>query len=88
MTDTDAETGIVDVTFDIRKGDKVKINRISISGNDPTYDKVIRREIPINEGDLYSGTAIDDSRMRLQRLGFFEEVNISTPKAETLESLT
>ena len=53
LTDTDAETGIVDVTFDIRKGDKVKINRISISGNDPTYDKVIRRDSDKRGGSLF-----------------------------------
>ena len=40
LTETDPETGIVDVTFDIQRGEKVRINRIDISGNDPTWDKV------------------------------------------------
>ena len=81
VTDTDLEAGVVDITFDIQKGNKVKIGRIDISGNDPTFDKVVRREIPINEGDLYSGTGIEESRQRLNRLGFFEIVEISTPRS-------
>lgn len=81
LTETDSETGIVDVTFDIQRGEKVRINRIDISGNDPTWDKVVRREIPINEGEIYSGSQIKEARRRLERLGFFEEVRISTPRA-------
>ena len=82
VTDTDPESGVVDITFDIQKGSKVRIGRIDITGNDPTFDKVVRREIPINEGDLYSGSGIDESRKRLQRLGFFETVDITTPRSK------
>ena len=53
----------------VQRGDKVRIGRIDITGNDPTYDKVVRREIPINEGDIYSGTALKESRLRLDRRG-------------------
>ena len=84
VTDTDPESGVVDITFDIQKGRKVKIGRIDISGNDPTFDKVVRREIPINEGDLYSGSGIEESRMSLQRLGFFETVDVTTPVAKRI----
>ena len=73
---------IVDVEFVIQKGEKVKIGRINITGNDPTFDKVIRRELLINEGDTYRGTLIDASRARLNRLGFFEEVKIATPRGD------
>ena len=82
VTDTDPESGVVDITFDIQKGNKVRIGRIDITGNDPTFDKVVRREIPINEGDLYTGTGIEESRQRLQRLGFFETVDITTPRSK------
>ncbi len=85
--DTDPENRTVDITFDIQKGDKVNIGRIDITGNDPTYDKVIRREIPINEGDVYSGTAIKEARQRLERLGFFETVRITTPRGPSPEVL-
>ena len=82
QTVTDPESGVVDVTFIVVKGEKLNIDRINITGNDPTWDKVVRREILLNEGDIYSGSAIRDANMRLQRLGFFEEVRINTPRGE------
>ena len=77
---TDPETETVDVVFEIDKGEKMRIGRINITGNDPTLDKVIRRELLVSEGDLYHGTKIRASRVRLMRLGYFDEVNISTPR--------
>ncbi|MED5373593.1 MAG: outer membrane protein assembly factor BamA [Myxococcota bacterium] len=82
QTMTDPETGVVDVTFIVVKGEKLAIDRINIKGNDPTWDKVVRREIPLNEGDIYSGSSIREAKLRLQRLGFFEEVRINTPRGE------
>ncbi len=79
-TQSDPEAKVVDITFDVQRGEKVRIGRIDITGNDPTYDKVVRREIPINEGEVYSGSAIKEGRSRLERLGYFEEVRISTPR--------
>lgn len=79
---TDPETQLVDIGFDIDTGEKVRIGKIHITGNDPTFDKVVRREILINEGDLYQGSLIRASRQRLERLGYFESVQISTPKGE------
>ena len=79
-TRTDPESELVDITFLISKGEKVRIGRINITGNDPTWDKVVRREIPINEGEIYNGSQIREARQRLERLGFFEEVRITTPR--------
>lgn len=79
---TDPESKTVDLTFYIQRGDKVRVGQINITGNDPTYDKVVRREIPINEGETYRGSAIREARERLQRLGFFETVDIATPKGD------
>lgn len=81
------ETKLVDITFDIQRGEKMRIGRINITGNDPTMDKVVRREIPQNEGDVYKGSRVREARERLQRLGFFEEVNISTPKGNADDEL-
>ncbi len=78
----DPVTRTVNVTFDISMGEKVRIGRINITGNNPTFDKVIRRELQVVEGDLYRGSLINASRARLQRLGFFDEVNISTPRGD------
>jgi outer membrane protein insertion porin family len=80
LTNPDPETKQVHITFDVSVGEKVRIGRINITGNDPTFDKVVRREIQINEGDVYRGSLIKASRSRLERLGFFEEVKIATPR--------
>ncbi len=78
----DRETGTLDVRLLIQAGDPQRIGKINISGNDPTLDKVVRREILVNEGEVYRGSLLDASRARLLRLGFFENVEISTPKGE------
>ena len=78
----DREARTVDITFEVDAGEPVRVGRVNITGNDPTFDKVVRREILINEGDTYRGTLIDASKFRLQRLGFFEDVQISTPRGE------
>ena len=74
------QKSIVDITFDIRQGNKVFFERITISGNVKTRDKVIRRELRILEGELYSLTALKRSRDSLNALGFFKEANINTKK--------
>jgi len=78
----DAETRTADVAYRVEKGEKVRIGRVNITGNDPTFDKVVRREIQIAEGEVYRGSLIQASRARLLRLGFFEEVNIATPRGD------
>ena len=87
LTQTRPEEGLVDITFDIAKGQKVRIGRIHISGNNPTWDKTVRREIPINEQEIYDGAALKEARSRLERLGFFEEVRITTPRATEADTL-
>jgi outer membrane protein insertion porin family len=78
----DSDAKVVDIVVDIQRGEKMRVGRINISGNDPTFDKVVRREIPINEGEYYQGSAVRESRARLERLGFFETVEISTPRGD------
>lgn len=73
---------LVDVTYDIQKGSKVYFGRIEVVGNDKTRDKVIRRELEIQEGDLYSSTRVEVSRQKVARLGFFENVNITTQRGD------
>lgn len=69
--------GIVDIDFAVSKGQLVRVNRINISGNEKTYDNVIRREVRIGEQDTYSGSKVKRSQVLLERLGYFEEVNIT-----------
>lgn len=71
---------LVDVDFQINKGGLVYINRIGISGNTVTRDKVIRRQLEVVEGDLYSSSKLKNSYGNLNRLRYFEEVDFQTEK--------
>lgn len=66
----------VDVAITIDKGELVYIDRIAISGNTRTRDNVIRREIEVQEGGVFDSKALRASSEALQRLEFFEEVNV------------
>ena len=68
----------INVNFDISLNKKVYINRITISGNTRTQDEVIRREVGISEGGLYSRSMLRESLLSLRRLGYFSDVQIST----------
>ncbi|MGV8928233.1 MAG: outer membrane protein assembly factor BamA [Brevundimonas sp.] len=71
------ETDTVDVTFSIREGQRVYIDRINIIGNTRTLDNVIRREIMLTEGDAFNRTLLDRSRNNLRGLGFFKDVTVA-----------
>ena len=68
----------VDLVFDIKKGPKVYFERIDIVGNTKTRDKVIRREFKVAEQGLFDAVGLRQSNENLNRLDFFEEINIST----------
>jgi outer membrane protein insertion porin family len=87
MPQPDKETRVADIAIEIQRGEKMRVNRIQITGNDPTWDKVVRREIALNEGEIYKGSVIRDARARLERLGFFEKVEITTPKGSAPNEL-
>ena len=67
----------VEVTIDISLNKKVYVNRIVISGNTRTLDEVIRREISVSEGGLYSRTLLRESIINLRRLGYFSNVEMN-----------
>lgn len=71
------ETSIVDVTFDVREGPRVYVERIDIVGNVRTLDRVIRREFRLVEGDAFNTAKVRRSRQRLQNLGFFNKVEVT-----------
>ena len=87
LTPLDQDRQIVNITFDIRKGELVYFEKINILGNVKTRDKVIRRELKVAESELYNGTNLKKSRQKLNNLGFFEEVNISTDRGSSPERL-
>ncbi|MCC8996605.1 MAG: outer membrane protein assembly factor BamA [Nitrosomonas sp.] len=66
-------------TFFIDPGKRVYVRRINITGNDRTRDEAIRREFRQMEGAYYSTNKINMSKARIDRLGFFNSVNVETP---------
>jgi outer membrane protein insertion porin family len=70
----------VDVTYNIEKGNIVYFNRISITGNTKTRDKVIRRMLSITEGDMYNSSQLKRSYKNLERLRYFEEIDFQAEK--------
>ena len=75
----DEDNRIVDLTFFVDPGNRVYVRRINITGNTKTRDEVVRREIRQMEGGWLSTPLVDRSKIRLQRLGFFDVVNVETP---------
>ena len=87
LTKSDPDKKTVDLTFDMEKGELVHIERISVAGNPKTRDKVIRREMRVTEGELYSATGMKRSKQQLMNLGYFEEANIATAKGSSSNKL-
>jgi outer membrane protein insertion porin family len=79
VPEVDKEKRTVAFTFFIDPGKRVYVRRININGNRTTRDEVIRRELRQLEGGWFSAEAVRRSRVRLQRLGFFDDINIETP---------
>ncbi len=69
----------VALTFFVDPGKRVYVRRINFKGNTKTQDEVLRREMRQPEGAWISTTAIQRSKTRLERLAFFEQVNVETP---------
>ena len=68
----------IDITYQINEGQRVYVERIDISGNLRTLDRVIRREFRLAEGDAFNSALLRRSQQRLQNLGFFETVDVTT----------
>ncbi|MBL8543909.1 MAG: outer membrane protein assembly factor BamA [Hyphomonadaceae bacterium] len=72
----DRENRVVNITFEVNEGPRVFIERIDVVGNTRTIDRVIRREMRVNEGDAFNRVLLDRSRQRIQSLGFFKDVTV------------
>ncbi|WP_411832410.1 outer membrane protein assembly factor BamA [Pseudoxanthomonas mexicana] len=79
IPEVDREKRTVGINFQVIPGPRVNVRRIVFKGNARTSDEVLRREMRQFEGAWYSQAAIDRSKIRLQRLGFFETVEVETP---------
>ncbi|MBN4054021.1 outer membrane protein assembly factor BamA, partial [Haliea sp. AH-315-K21] len=74
----DEDEGTVDVTFFVIPGNRTYVNRISFNGNTRTVDEVLRQELRQMEGAPASANAIEQSKVRLERLGYFSSVEYET----------
>ena len=86
-TSVDSKNLLVHLTFDIEKKSRVSFERIQITGNTKTRDKVIRRELRVAEGELYTISGMNKSRSRLKRTGLFKEVDFTTSRGSTDEKI-
>jgi outer membrane protein insertion porin family len=71
--DRDADKKLMNVTFKVGSTPRVYVERIDITGNTTTRDKVIRREFRINEGDAFNAQKLKRTQDRIQSLGYFQE---------------
>jgi len=74
--------GLVDIQYSIRAGNKVTIKDVIISGNYATKDRVIRRDIYLAPGDMFSLTDLKDSKKALGRRGYFEKIDIEQQRID------
>lgn len=77
----------VDVTFQLKQNKKVYFKRVEVRGNQKTSDKVIRRELEIQPGELYSNKAVERSKRQVKRLGYFKNVDVTTQKASEADRI-
>ncbi len=79
VPELDRDKRIAGFTFYVDPGRRVYVRRVNIFGNDKTQDEVVRRELRQLEGSWYSLEKIARSKERLQRTGYFSDINIETP---------
>jgi outer membrane protein insertion porin family len=79
VPELDRDKRVASFTFFVDPGKRVYVRRIAVSGNTKTQDAVVRRELRQLESSWYSLDKIARSKERLQRTGYFQEVNIETP---------
>jgi outer membrane protein insertion porin family len=77
-TDQQAATQIVDMAFDVTEGPEVYVERINVTGNTRSQDKILRREIPMVEGELFTLQKLQRARQKIVNLGYFDTVNVGT----------
>lgn len=74
--DRDRQNRTINITFEVNEGPRVFVERIDISGNVRSADKVIRREFRLVEGDAFNTSKLRRSKQRIQNLDFFDMVNV------------
>jgi len=85
LTKVDLPNRRINLTFEVARGKRAYFERINIRGNSKSRDKVIRREMKISEGELFNNTNLEISKRRINALGFFENVVVSTKRGSSDE---
>ena len=88
VPDVNKETGDVDITFYVDPQQRTYVRRIVFKGNKRTHDVVLRREMRQMEGAWASNNLIENSKLRLERLGYFKEVESETIPVPGVNPLT
>ena len=81
----DAARRRIELNYEIVRGKRTYIERVHIRGNSKTRDKVIRRELALSEGELFSASKVEKSRLRVLALGYFQNVTIATARGSSDE---
>jgi len=76
--DRDFDNRTINITFFVDEGPRVYIERIEVVGNTRTRGYVIRREFDVSEGDAYNKVYVNQAKRRLQALGYFSAVRVTT----------
>lgn len=79
IPDIDDKTRTAGITYFVDPGQRVYVRRVNFYGNAKTRDEVMRRELRQLEGGWISTSKVERSKVRLRRLGYFEDVNVETP---------
>jgi outer membrane protein insertion porin family len=87
QTELDPVHQQVDIVIPIKRGPPVRIERIEVRGNTKTRDKVVRREMEIQEGQLFSETGLENSKRRVTALGYFDRVDLSTEQGSAPDKI-
>lgn len=83
----DETAKVASLTFNVDQGQRVFVERINITGNTITRDKVIRRELKVVENSLYNESLLRLSKRKLEQLGYFETIDVSTPRGSSDDRL-
>jgi len=84
----DRDNRVIGIVFEVQEGPRVYVERIDITGNVRTLDRVIRREFRLVEGDAFNTAKLRRSQQRIRNLGFFEDVQVTNAPSETAPDRT
>ena len=79
----DRQTNLIDISFEMNEGPRVYVERVNITGNVRTLDKVVRRQFRLAEGDAFNTAKLRASRRNVRSLGFFRDVRVTQEPGST-----